>query len=138
MSKIFLCASNPMFNHVELNSNYELVDGRARFDFDNQTVVTSPIYYCLRAGEFLLVLTANSQYLFVDSDTWTDVTVTSADFSITRFKSVGVRFDCGKLYMKDLHNHFDLGKVLSAKFENNIITIRAENGSASFSAGQFK
>lgn len=135
--KMLLCSSNSQFDTIERNTTYEIrEDGKLQFDYRGQTFVTSPIAKSYRRDGFLLVLTrSGTSYVFVDSNTWSDVTVTKADFSVTKYKKVPVRFIDGRFFIYDNHSQLELGWVCGAFFDKDEITMSCENGTVSIVPG---
>ena len=135
--KMLLCSSNILFSQVEKNADYSIrEDNKIKFNYFGNPFVTSPIAATYRAGEFLLAITkSGSEYVFADSDTWCNVIVMNADFSVTRHKNVALRFIDGKCYIQDGAIQFKLGIVNEASFNKDTITMNCDYGTVSIVPG---
>ena len=135
--KMLLCSSNTLFPRVEKNADYSIrEDNKMRFNYFGNSVVTSPIAASFRAGEFLLAITkSGTEYVFADCDTWCDVIVTNADFSVTKYKKIALRFIDGKCYIQDGHTQFELGIIYTASFEKDTVTMNCDYGTVSVVPG---
>lgn len=139
---MLIYSSNFKFGQIDKTSTYSLrEDNKMEFTYLGQTYLTSPIKMSFRAGEFLLVLTSSgTQYVFVDSHSWSTITVTNADFSVTKFKNVAIRFIDGKCHIDDKYTHlqFNLGCVNETSFNKDTLTMKCDNGILSIVPGFYK